>query len=189
MLPKLCFAATEVNPETIKQQVMDRLEAIKNKPEKSFKKGLVGTIASIEENTIVMEFESIKYTITTTETTTFINTKRNKTTIDKFKVGQDILVLGTIDKDDSTLCTAVRIIQTDIKTIKRLHQVVVGKIVDISKSSPIIVVIPTYNKDTQFQIKLDSEPKDLKVGQKVIVSIIPDPKVAKTYTALKLLSL
>jgi len=186
---KPCFAATEVNPETIKQQVMDRLEAIKNKPEKSLKKGLIGTITSITDNTIVMELDNTKYTISTTEDTTFLNTKRNKTTIDKFKVGQDILVLGNIDKDNSALCTAVRIIQTDIKSIKRLHQVVVGKIVDISKSSPIIVVIPTNNKNTQFQIKLESEPKDLKVGQKVIVSIIPDPKVAKTYTALKLLSL
>ena len=186
---KPCFAATEVNPETIKQQVMDRLEAIKNKPEKSLKKGLIGTITSITETTIEMEFDATKYTISTTEDTTFLNTKRNKTTIDKFKVGQDILVLGNLDKDNSSLCTAIRIIQTDIKTIKRLHQVVVGKIVDISKSSPIIVVIPTNNKNTQFQIKLDTEPKDLKVGQKVIVSIVPDPKVAKTYTALKLISL
>lgn len=189
MLPKICFAATEVNPDTIKQKVMDRLEEIKNKPEKSYKKGLIGTISSIEETTITIDFKDVKYTINTDENTTFLNTKRNKTTIDKIKVGQDILVLGTIDKDDSTLCTAVRIIQVDLKNINRLHQVVVGKIVDISKSSPIIVVIPTNNKDTQFQIKLDSEPKDLTVGQKVIVSIIPDPKVAKTYTALKLLSL
>jgi hypothetical protein len=188
-VPKICLATTEINPETIKQQVMERLESIKNKPEKSFKKGIIGSIVSIENNSIIIEFEETKYTINTDEDTTFLNEKRNKTDINKFKPGQDILVLGTIDKNDPNICKAARIIQTNIKTIKRLHQVVVGQIVDISKSSPIIVVIPTNNKNTQFQIKLESEPKDLKIGQKVIVSIIPDPKVSKTYTSLKLLSL
>jgi len=199
LIPKISFAVDAIDPEAIKQKVIDRLEEIKTKPEQETKQGLLGNISEINEKTIIIEFQESNFTINTDETTTFIDSKLKKTTIEKFKVGQDILVLGILQ--EPSILLGKRVIQTDASTINRLHQVVVGKIVDISKSSPIIVVIPTQHKDTQFQIKLDTktsiinstnskiEQKDLKTGQKVIVSMIQDDKNSKTYSALKLISL
>ena len=86
-----------------------------------------------------------------------------------------------------------------------LHYVIIyciiRLIVDISSSSPVFVLIPSNNKDTQYQIKTDTKTQvilknetklkinDLDNGQKVIVVFSPTPENSKTYYAHKIIQL
>jgi hypothetical protein len=170
----------------------------KTSENKSSPKSFFGTITKINGTQITIDYKNNQKTLNTDDTTTFIDTKKVKTQLSKIKVGQDILALGYLSSE-STLDTK-RLIVTDLKAIENNNQVVIGKIVDISKSSPIFVLIPTKDKNSQFQIKTDdktlvlnktnnkSEIKNLVSGDKVIVIMSPDPKIAKTFSALKVIT-
>lgn len=159
-------------------------------------KSLVGNITKLDiANTqITISYKNESKTISFTTDTTFIDTKKNKTKIENLKAGQDILAMGY--QTDSNF-EAKRIVIVDLKTIENKNEIVLGKIVDISQSSPVFVLIPTKNKDTQYQIKTDAKTEivdqnntkltmdKLKSGQKIIVVIQPDAKIAKTFYVSK----
>ena len=128
----------------------------------------------------------------------FIDSKKNKTKVENIKAGQDILAMGYSNQYGNF--EAKRIVVTDLKTIENKNEIILGKIVDISKSSPVFVLIPIKNKENQYQIKTDSKTeildKDnnkltldkLKSGQKIIVVIQPDAKIAKTFYVSKIIT-
>jgi hypothetical protein len=78
---------------------------------------------------------------------------------------------------------------------------VVGKIVDISRTSPVFTLISSKDKNNLFQIKTDTKTiitdkdqgkikyTDIKAGHKIIGILTPDEKISKTYYAIKLISL
>lgn len=187
--------------EVVQEKVKEKLKQISNPVaiDTNTPKSLMGTISQIGNNQITVNSNGNSKNINTTTDTIFIDSKRNKTKLDKITVGQDILALGYYD--DANVLTAKRIIIIDIKSLENNNQVVVGKIVDISKSSPIFVLIPNNNKNTQYQIKTDSKslyvdknnkPLDIKnliSGQKIIVIIKPDTELSKTFYTTKIISL
>jgi hypothetical protein len=128
----------------------------------------------------------------------FIDAKRNKSNLENIKVGQEILAMGINDSKDN-IFTARRIVITDLSTISIKKTTVIGKIVDISKTAPIFTLIPIQNKNTLFQIKLDSSTAltngsqkvmlipNLKSGDKIIAVLTPDEKMTKTYYAEKII--
>ena len=178
----------------IQQSGKDVLANISTTP-----KSFIGTITKIDTNQITISYENEPKTITFTTETVFIDVKKNKTKLENIKVGQDILVMGYFDQFNNL--QAKRIVITDLKTIENKNEIVLGKIVDISQSSPVFVLIPIKNKETQYQIKTDSKSeiidKDgnkltldkLKSGQKIIVIIQPDAKIAKTFYVSKIITL
>lgn len=175
------------NDPKVLELAKERLNDIANsKTATNEKKAFWGTIVSIEGNKITLEKNNDNYTLITTETTTVINEKRNKAKLDTLKVNQAILAMGTYNNTDNTLATA-RIVSVDPKTIVKNYQVIVGKIADISKEASVITIIPSKNKDIQYQVKTDN--KDLKIGAKIIASLLPDPKNPKSFTAIKIFPL
>jgi len=181
---------TQVILDKVKQIVIGKeTTIISNGP-----KSLVGTITQIDNNQITVSYKNEPKTVAVTEETVFIDIKRNKTKIDNLKSGQDILAMGYFDQYDNF--EAKRIVVTDLKTVENKNEIILGKIVDISQSSPIFVLIPIKNKDNQYQIKtdpkteiLDKDIDKLKSGQKIVVIIQPDPKIAKTFYVSKIITL
>lgn len=187
--------------DAVKQKVQEKLKTITQDPPSSSanaKKAILGTIIQIDKNNLTIDYKNNTRKLSFAVDTVVINSKQTKVKSDSLKVGQDILAMGYINND---VLEAKRIVFMDIKTVENQDQVVVGTIVDISKSSPILVLIPTKNKNSQYQIKTDSKTeiinktnqkidlKNIVAGQKVIAIVSPDPKIAKTYIATKIISI
>lgn len=181
--------------EIVQQKVKEKLQSISgNGPSK---KAFLGKIIQLDATQITVEYRGQTKVATLAADTTFIDTNRNKVKADKIKIGQDALVMCT--NNDSVL-SAKRVVLVDIKSIETVKTVTLGKIVDISKSSPVFSLIPIKNKNTQYQIKTDKNTvvitkddkkiafSDLKSGNKIVAIISPDPKSTKTYIALKIIN-
>ena len=103
--------------------------------------------------------------------------------------------------NESQILETKRLIIVSTKSTEDRKHTAIGKIVDISSSSPIFVLIPSSNKDTQYQIKTDQKTDivlkdktklkidDLQNGQKVIVIFSPTQENSKTYYAHKIIQL
>jgi len=183
--------------QMVQQKVKDMLQT--NTSTSTDPKSIIGTITQIDSTQITFTYKNESKTITITEETVLIDIKRNKTKIENIKVGQDILAMGYFNQYGNF--EAKRVVVTDLKTIENKNEIILGKIVDISKSSPIFVLIPTKNKEIQYQIKTDAKTeildKDnnkltldkLKSGQKIVVVIQPDAKIAKTFYVSKIITM
>ncbi len=184
--------------EVVQQKVREKLKQITNPADS--KRGLIGKIIQVDNSQITLEYQNSTKTITIDDSTTYVDLNRNKSSLDKIKIGQDALILVINDDKESKLY-GKRVVLTDLKTINNTKTVVVGKIVDISKTSPIFTLIPSKNKNTLFQIKTDSKSEvyspqnqkvalsSLKSGNKIIAILTPDVKMNKTYSALKIINL
>ena len=184
--------------EIVQQKVKDMLQTDDQNSTSNGPKSLIGTITQIDDNQIIISYKNETKTIIISTDTVFIDTKKNKTKIGNIKIGQDILIMGYFDQFNNL--EAKRIVITDLKTIENKNEIVLGKIVDISQSSPIFVLIPIKNKETQYQIKTDAKTEvfdqdnnkltidKLKSGQKIVVVIQPDTKIAKTFYVSKIIT-
>jgi len=183
--------------EMVQQKVKDMLQT--NTSSINEPKSIIGNITQIDTNQITISYKNETKTINLTDTTVFIDIKRNKTKVENIKVGQDILAMGYFDQYGNF--EGKRIVITDLKTIENKNEIILGKIVDISQTSNIFVLIPNKNKNTQYQIKTDTKTevidKDgnkltldkLKSGQKIVVVIQPDTKIAKTFYVSKIITM
>lgn len=183
--------------EVVQQKVKEKLKQISTPA--TVKQGLIGKVVQIDDKGLSIEYQSTTKTMTISDDLTLIDLKRNKTKYENLKVGQDILVLGIQDNQNNTF-QAKRIVFITMPEVENNHLVVVGKIVDISRSSPVFSLIPVKNKNTQYQIKTDTKTQivnqentkltstDLKSGDKIITILVPDPKMSKTYYAVKIIN-
>ncbi|MFA5749681.1 MAG: hypothetical protein WC895_00460 [Candidatus Shapirobacteria bacterium] len=201
--PAMAVTATPSADQTkdivdiIQQKVKEKLNLI-NTPSNQ-PKSFFGAIIKIDQNQILISYQNKNQIINVDENTAYVDLKRNKSKFANLKIGQEILAMGYLN-DDQSLNTK-RIVVTELKAVDNPNQIIVGQIVDISKSSPIFVLIPSKNKDNQYQIKTDSkteiidiknnklDSKVLTSGKKIIVIISPDTKIAKTFYASKIISL
>jgi hypothetical protein len=185
--------------EMVQQKVKSMLEqnstqdTVSNNPQSQF-----GTISQISDTQIIISYQNQNKTITITPDTIFIDAKKNKIKIASIKVGQDILAMGYLDQSNNL--TAKRIVVIDLKTIVNNNEIILGKIVDISQSSPIFSLTSIKNKENTYQIKTDGKTEifdqnnnkltlsKLKSGQKVVVVIQPDIKLVKTFYVSKIIT-
>lgn len=152
--------------EVVQQKVKEKLKQITNPT--STKQGIIGKIIQVGESDISIEYQNTTRIVKIDDTTTYIDLNRNKTTLAKLKIGQDILALGINDSESNTF-EGKRIVFIDMKTITVPKTVVIGKIVDLSKSSPIFTLIPSKNKNNLFQIKTDTKTVITDKDQKKLV--------------------
>lgn len=162
-------------------------------------KSLVGTITQIGDSQFTINHKNENKDIIITSDTVFINEKQIKTKFNSLKSGQVILAMGYYNQFNNF--TAKRIVITTSDEIENKNEIVFGTIADISQTSNILVLIPLKNKNTQYQIKTDSQTKittksntsltfaKLKSGQKVIIVIQPDPKISNTFDASQIITL
>lgn len=162
-------------------------------------KSLFGTITQISDDKVVITYKNETKNITVTDSTVFIDAKKAKVKLTSLKPGQIILAMGYYD--EAVNFEAKRIIITTADAIENKNEIVLGKIADISQTSSVFVLIPIKNKENQYQIKTDSKTiivdndgnklkmNQLKSGQKIIVVIQPDTKIAKTYDVSKIIIL
>ncbi len=160
-------------------------------------KSFIGTISQKNDSQLTISYQNKDIVINITNDTVFINAKKAKIKFSDLKSGQSILVMGYL-KDQNQI-EAKRIIVTDLKTVENNNQVVVGIISDISKSTSILSITPTKNKNTSYQITTDSKTKiidtnnsetklnSLTKGQKVIIIIKPDVKLQQTFYTSKII--
>lgn len=182
----------------VKQIVNENItptQAISDSPKSFF-----GNITKIEEESLTITYKNQTQIIKVNTETTYVDLKRNKSKIENFKVGQEILAMGYINDDQSLDCK--RIVATDLKSVENINQTITGQIVDISKETSIFTLTPNHNKNSPFQIKSDTKTKIVNLanktispsdaimnGTKVITIIKPDPKLAKTFYATKIIIL
>ena len=110
--------------------------------------------------------------------------------------------MGIVNTDLSMDCSLI--VATDSKSITNTHQIISGQIVDVSQSqnSTIFVLVPSKNKNNQYQIKIDTKTvltdtkgknltlnKNIISGKKLIAVIKPDSQIAQTFYAVRLISL
>lgn len=181
----------------IQQKVKEKLNLIATPSAKP--KSFVGTITKIDDQQIDISYKNQSQTVSIDPEATYIDTKRRKSKLSDFKVGQDIIAMGYLNQQSQI--SGKRIVAIDLKSIENQKEVVLGKIVDISQSSPIMTIIPVKNKNTQYQITNDSYTKildkdnnkikstDISVGHKVIAVIKPDPKITNTFYVSKIIDL
>lgn len=158
----------------------------------------MGKIIQLDTTQITLEYRGVTRTALLGTDTTYVDLKRNKTTAGNIKIGSEALVLGISENNSFT---AKRIVLLDIKLIEINQTVVLGKVVDISKSSSTFSLIPIKNKNSEFQIKTDKntlyvnkgltkiDSTTLLSGQKVICILSPNPKLSNSYTATKIINL
>ena len=184
--------------DVVQEKVQEKLRQITS-PTIS-KKGLIGKIIQIDSTQITIDYLNNPHIINIDNSTVYIDLNRNKTGFSNVKIGQDILAMGIYDSNSLTFQTK-RVVFIDLSKLILNRTVVIGKIVDISKTSPIFTLIPGKNKNNLFQIKTDKNTvyldkdqqklasTDLKSGHKIIAVLSPDPKISKTYLALKIMDL
>jgi len=209
--PSFVYAETEVTPTPTVQD--DKVEDVKNIVKQLVKgtstetvssqpKSFFGTITQIEDTQIRIDIQDKSKTLYVDDETTFVNSSKKQGKISDFKVGQTVIAMGYFNQDESLDCR--RLVYTDTKDVENNNQIVTGQIVDISQSqtSPIFVLIPVQNKDSQYQIKTDSQTeftdfnnekltqaKTVVTGNKITVIIQPDTKMANTFYATKIIDL
>lgn len=186
--------------EVVQEKVQEKLKEIANPSTVTSKKALIGKVIQIDSSQITIEYQNNPSIIKIDSSTVYIDLNHNKTTAASLKIGQDVLAMGIDDKSTDTFQTK-RVIFMNLNSINLNRTVVVGKIVDISKTSPIFTLIPSKNKNNLYQIKTDKNTvyinsnqqkltsSDLKSGHKIIAVLTPDPKISKTYMALKIMDL
>lgn len=190
--------------EEVRQMVVKKVQEIQQSDTKTssisttIPKSLFGTISKIDDTQITIIFENNSKTISTTTETVFYDAKKNKTKITNLKSGQVILAMGYYDESGNF--GAKRIVVTSLDAIENKNEIIFGTIADISQTSNVLVLIPIKNKNTQYQIKTDSQTKvidkngtnlainKLKSGQKVVVVIQPDAKIANTFDVSKIIT-
>lgn len=184
--------------QIIRQKVQEKLKLITDPT--IVKKGLIGKIIQIDAQSFTIESGANTILASYNAETTFIDKNRNKTRADKFKIGQEILLLG-YSNSETGIFDARRVIATELAPLELKRTALVGKIVDMSKTTPIFTLIPVKNNNQSFQIKMESKtvilgpddiklkPSDLKSGHKIIALVRPDPKSSKSYIALRIIDL
>lgn len=209
--PSIVYAETNTTPTPSTQN--DKVEDVKNIVKQLVKgtssetissqpKSFFGTITQIEETQITIDIQGQSKTLYIDDETTFVNSKKKQGKVSDFKVGQTVIAMGYFNQDQSLDCR--RLVYTDSKDIENNNQIVTGQIVDVSQSqtSPIFVLIPIQNKNSQYQIKTDSkteftdfrnekltQAKTIVTGKKVTIIIQPDTKMANTFYATKIIDL
>ncbi|MBP9818187.1 hypothetical protein KBC75_05600 [Candidatus Shapirobacteria bacterium] len=183
--------------EAVQQKVQQKLKEITSSS--SPKKGFIGKVILVDNSQITIEYQNDTRSIKIDADTLYIDIKRNKTKLSAVTVGQDILALGIVD--DSGIMLAKRIVFSDLKSLQTPRVVVVGKVIDVSKSASVFSLIPIKNKNSQYQIKTDpktifTDSKGQKIasntlvaGQKIITILTPDTKLSKTYYATRIINL
>jgi len=163
-------------------------------------KSFFGSITKIDENTITISYKNQFQLIQVNDETVYVDLKRNKSKLTNFKVGQEILAMGYLKRDESL--DGKRIVATELKSVVNNNQTITGQIVDISKETSIFTLTPNYNKNNPFQLKTDSKTKIVDLtnksvtsskaianGNKINTIIRPDPKMAKTFYTSKIIVL
>lgn len=171
--------------EVVQQKVKEKLNIIATPESKP--KAFFGTIQKVTNNQIDITLNNETKTIITTDDTVLVGLKKAKIALKDLKSGQEILTMGYLNTQNQL--EAKRIVVFELKTIQNKTQVINGQIVDISKSSPIFVIVPFNNKNSQYQIETTAANlKKLSSGQKVIAIVKPDEKIANTFDLLKIIS-
>lgn len=208
--PKITYAQTVTATPTTQN---DKVEDVKNIVKQLVKgtsaeavssqpKSFFGAITQIEDTQITIDIQDRPKTLYVDDETTYVNSKQKQGKISDFKVGQTVIAMGYFNQDQSLDCR--RLVYTDSKDIENNNQIVTGQIVDVSQSqtSPIFVLIPIQNKNSQYQIKTDSkteftdfknekltQAKTIVTSKKVTVIIQPDTKITNTFYATKVIDL
>ncbi len=184
--------------EAVQQKVKDKLKEITSPSQ--VKKSLIGTVIQIDSSSVTIEHKGSTQKLMIESDLTLVNSLGNKVTLDKIKIGQDIIAMGIDDASSSTF-SLKRIVLIDLKKINFSRTIVVGKIVDISKTSSLLTLVSDRNKNDLYQIKTDTKTElvnknkqkikssDISLGKRVIGILVPDEKMSKTYYANKLISL
>jgi hypothetical protein len=168
--------------QVIQEKVREKLQQISQK-EVDLKRAITATITKIENNTLFFDTHSLIKNATVDNTTVYIGLKQNKIKYSDLKIGQEVLIIGLLDENQQF--TAKRLILTPQKNFQNPHQIIFGRVVDISTSSPVLVVIPYSDKNNQYQIKYTpNKTKFLsKIGQKIsLESIKVGQKIAVVAT-------
>lgn len=171
--------------EVVQQKVKEKLNIITTPSSKP--KSFFGSIKKINGLEIEINQNNQNKTIITTTDTIFINLKKTKISLKDVKVGDEVLAMGYLNSQGQL--EVKRIVLIELNKIKNNTQIISGQVVDVSQNSPVFIVVPANNKNSQYQIETDTTTiKKITSGQKVIAAIKPDEKIANTFNLLKIIS-
>lgn len=182
--------------QAVQQKVQEKLKEINNPSET--KKAIVGTVSQISDNQITITYQNQESLLQLSDDSVIIDSKRNKSKISLIKTGQDILAMGY---QTEAFFDTKRLVFINLKELENKYQTIAGKIVDISQSSSVFVLIPGQNKNQQYQVSTNNKTQIvntenislkyefLKNGNRTVVIVKSDPKNTKTLIASKIIAL
>lgn len=182
----------------IQEKVREKLQEI-SQGETDPKKAIIAAITKIEGGSLFFNTQSLIKEATVDENTVYIGLKQNKIKFSDLKVSQEVLVIGLLDQDGKLLVK--RLILTPQKSFQNLKVIIFGQVVDISTSSPVLVVIPYSDKNSQYQIKYTNNTtvltktgkkittESIKKGQKIAVVATPDSLSRQSLISEKIVTL
>lgn len=184
--------------EVIQEKVKAKLQEISQTSTTDPKRGYLGTITKINSDQINLDTPEKNRSIIFDTDTVFLNTKSSKIKNTDLKVGQEVLAIGLLDSQNKL--TAKRVMVTVPKSNQNLKNTIYGQVVDISTMYSLVAVIPSSNKNTQYQIKTDTKNlqilskngdkltiKDITKGKKIIVVSTSASLSGQTLTAEKII--
>ncbi|MEK7527893.1 MAG: hypothetical protein AAB574_02670 [Patescibacteria group bacterium] len=184
--------------QMIQEKVREKLQEI-SQGETDPKKAIIAAITKIEGGSLFFNTQSLIKEATVDENTVYIGLKQNKIKFSDLKVSQEVLVIGLLDQDGKLLVK--RLILTPQKSFQNLKVIIFGQVVDISTSSPVLVVIPYSDKNSQYQIKYTNNTtvltktgkkittESIKKGQKIAVVATPDSLSRQSLISEKIVTL
>lgn len=174
--------------QAVQEKVQEKLKEIINVEKK---RGWVGSITLIDNTTITVNSNNTTRTITTDENTAILDLNKKKIDTTKLKEGQTILALGYENADGILATKRILVMDPDYLPVKKI--ITVGKIVDRSTTSDVAVLIPSNNKNVQYQLTLTSKTvitdldgkkllaKEVATSRKIIAILTSNLKT-KNYT-------
>lgn len=185
--------------QVIQEKVSRKLQQI-SQGKTDPKRAITATIVKIENNTLSFDTPSLIKKATVDNTTVYIGLKQNKIKFSDLKIGQEILIIGFLDENQQF--TIKRLILTPQKSFQNPHLIIFGQVVDISTSSPVFVIIPYSNKNSQYQVKYTANKtkilrqtgqktslESIKIGQKIAVVATADPLSRQSLISVKIIVL
>ena len=184
--------------QMIQEKVREKLQEI-SQGETDPKKAIIAAITKIEGGSLFFNTQSLIKEATVDENTVYIGLKQIKIKFSDLKVSQEVLVIGLLDQDGKLLVK--RLILTPQKSFQNLKVIIFGQVVDISTSSPVLVVIPYSDKNSQYQIKYTNNTtvltktgkkittESIKKGQKIAVVATPDSLSRQSLISEKIVTL
>lgn len=184
--------------EVIQEKVKAKLQEIGQTKTADPKRGFFGSITKISTTVINIDTKDKNYQLNITPDTVYLNSKSSKIKVTDLKVGQEIIAIGLLN--DSGSLDTKRIVVTTSKEVKNTKVTVFGQIVDKSDMYSLIEMIPSSNKNIQYQIKGDTKNiqilskdgskmtiKDITKGKKVIVIFPVNPVTSTPQAAEKII--
>jgi hypothetical protein len=177
-------ATDEAKTTDIKDQVKGVIDSIIKGESATTLTGIVGIVESIDDETINLNSDDELYQISTTDSTSLLNGKK-EIGIKDIAIDDKLIIIGT-NKDSEFIIDAARVLVVSNKEPEISRLSIYGTIKDINEDGDLITIIPAgQDKDIEIDIpsKYKPDTDGITIGASLL-AIIERDNTDQTHTLL-----